>query len=222
MPKNRRRRNPQRDPDRMLARAAVTMLGMISTHVLQFRPPFDLTRTLAFVRGFSPMHGEQIVEGLRLTKAMALGGHAIGYRVEPFAFDASSVTVQLHAPPEVAPDVREAALARIASTLGADDDLEAFYAGASRDAAFAPLTVRYRGLRHVRFPSPFEAACWGVINQRTSQELARRWKEALTRRAGLRIVIDGEEHWAFPEPAAVARLELDELARLVPGEIGRA
>ena len=69
----------------------------------------------------------------------------------------------------------------------------------------------------MRFPSPFEAACWGVINQRTSLVTARRMKDALTRRAGPAITVDGVEHRAFPEPAAVARLDDAELARLLPG-----
>jgi DNA-3-methyladenine glycosylase II len=190
----------------------------MTSRVLTPTAPFDFDHTLAFVRGFSPMHGEQTVESDRLTKAFAIGGRAVGFRLASTGDrERPTLAVELFGREELPGPVRREALARIAAYLGAGDDLEAFYAVAAGDATFAPLTARYRGMRHVRFPSAFEAACWGVINQRIVQPLARRWKEALTRRAGSSVTIDGEEHWAFPEPAAVARLDREELARLVPG-----
>jgi DNA-3-methyladenine glycosylase II len=190
----------------------------MTSYVLTPVAPFDFAHTLAFVRGFSPMGGEQTVEGDRLTKALAIGGRAVGFRVTAGGNrERPAVAVELPGRGRLPEPFERETLARIGAYLGTDDDLEAFYAAAADDAAFAPLTTRYRGLHHVRFPSAFEAACWGVINQRIAQPLARRWKEALTRRAGVRVTIDGNEYWAFPEPAAVVRLDLEELARLVPG-----
>jgi DNA-3-methyladenine glycosylase II len=193
---------------------------MISTpvHVLTPRAPYDHAHTLAFIRGFSPMHGEQAVSGDELTKAISVGGRPLAFRLRPLGDrEVPRLEVELFSDAPLPEPLQQAALQRIGTYLGADDDLEAFYAAASRDPAFAPLTLAYRGLHHVRFPSAFEAACWGVINQRIAQALARRWKEALTRRAGACVRVDGEDHWCFPEPAAVARLDEEELARLVPG-----
>jgi DNA-3-methyladenine glycosylase II len=191
---------------------------MMTSHVLTPTAPYDFDHTLAFVRGFSPMHGEQTVDGGRLTKAIAIDGRAIGFRLASTGDrERPALAVELFGHEGLPGPIRREALARIAAYLGAVDDLEAFYAMSAGDVAFAPLTARYRGLHHVRFPSAFEAACWGVINQRIAQPLARRWKDALTRRAGASVTIDGEEHWAFPEPAAVARLDREELDRLVPG-----
>lgn len=190
----------------------------MTRHILTPRTPFDYRHTLAFIRGFSPMHGEQSIDGDELTKAVSLRGRAVAFRVRPRGDGAQPrLEVTLHTDEPLSDPLRRAALERIGGVLGLHDDLETFYAVAARDPAFAPLTARYRGLRHVRFPSPFEAACWGVINQRVAQAVARRWKEALTRRAGGCVRVDGEEHWCFPEPAAVARLDDEELARLVPG-----
>jgi DNA-3-methyladenine glycosylase II len=164
------------------------------------------------------MQGEQTVVGSELTKAVSIGGRPIAFRVRPLhGRDAPALEVSLFTDEPLPAPQRRAALDRVRAVLGLDDDLDAFYALAARDEAFALLTERYRGLRHVRFPSPFEAACWGVINQRVAQQVARRWKEGLTRRAGGCVRVDGEEHWCFPEPAAVARLDDEELARLVPG-----
>jgi DNA-3-methyladenine glycosylase II len=206
--------------------------GMLTTAALPAAAPFDFAHTLAFVSGFSPMAGEQTVSApspvpdARLTKALSLDGRAVVFRVRPAAASAAdgagdperpSLAVDLFSADALAPAGRRAALARIASYLGAGDDLDAFYAAAAPDRAFAPLTRKYRGLRHVRFPTPFEAACWGVINQRTQLSTARRMKDALTRRAGPSLTVDGVEYRAFPEPDAVARLDDAELAAMLPG-----
>jgi DNA-3-methyladenine glycosylase II len=116
---------------------------------------------------------------------------------------------------------RAAIVDRVVGSFGAHDDLSVFYEVATTDPAFEPLTRRYRGLRHVRFPSPFEAACWGAINQRINLPVARRMKDALVRRAGPSLVVDGVEHRAFPEAAAVVALGEPALDRLVPGRRGK-
>ncbi|HEY3819579.1 MAG TPA: hypothetical protein VGL81_20565 [Polyangiaceae bacterium] len=196
------------------------------TTALPIAAPFDFAHTLAFVSGFSPMAGEQLLSGAagpaaHLTKALALDGRAVVFRVRPESADVASerpsLDVDLFSHIELAPAARDAAVTRITSYLGASDDLDAFYAAVAPDRAFAPLTRKYRGLRHVRFPSPFEAACWGVIHQRTQLATARRMKDALTRRAGPSLVVGGVEHRAFPEPDAVAALDDGELAALLPG-----
>jgi DNA-3-methyladenine glycosylase II len=180
--------------------------------------PFDFHHTLGFVRGFSPMHGEQDVGTDHLTKALSIDGRAVVFRLRSRSKrDDAGLEVELFTSAPLPARMRDDVLGRIAAVLGAGDDLPAFYAAAANDGAFAPLVDRYRGLRHVRFPSAFEAACWGVINQRIQLHVARRMKAALTRRAGSRLVVDGVEHWAFPEPEAVAALGDAELARLVPG-----
>ncbi len=201
---------------------------MLTTAALPAAAPFDFAHTLAFVSGFSPMAGEQSLSApsagpsAHLTKALSLDGRAVVFRVrcassEAGDHDHPALAVDLISADPLAAGARSAALARVACYLGASDDLAAFYAAAAPDRAFAPLTHRYRGLRHVRFPTPFEAGCWGVINQRTQLSTARRMKDALTRRAGPSLAVDGVEYRAFPEPDAVARLDDAELAALLPG-----
>ena len=191
---------------------------MLTSVPLPAAAPFDFAHTLAFVSGFSPMSGEQTVGAAHLTKALSVDHRAVVFRVRPDGDrEDPSLAVDLFSADPLAPTTRSAALARIASYLGVADDLDAFYAAAAPDSAFAPLTRMYRGLRHVRFPSPFEAACWGVINQRAQLATARRMKDALTRRVGPSFTVDGVEYRAFPEPDAVARLDEAELAALLPG-----
>ena len=191
---------------------------MLTTARLPAAAPFDFAHSLAFVSGFSPMSGEQTVGAAHLTKALSVDHRAVVFRVRPDGDrEDPALAVDLFSVDPLAPTTRSAALARIASYLGATDDLDAFYATAAPDRAFAPLTRTYRGLRHVRFPRPFEAACWGVINQRAQLTTARRMKDALTRRAGPSFTVDGVEYRAFPEPDVVARLDEAELAALLPG-----
>lgn len=201
---------------------------MLTTLALPAAAPFDFAHTLAFVAGFSPMAGEQSLSAplagpsAHITKALSLDGRAVVFRVRGATSEAGdrehpALAVDLFSANPLAPGARTAALAHVASYLGASDDLAAFYAAAAPDRAFAPLTHRYRGLRHVRFPTPFEAACWGVIHQRTPLSSARRMKDALTRRAGPSLGVDGVDYRAFPEPDAVCRLDEAELAALLPG-----
>jgi len=181
-------------------------------------PPFDLSRSLAFLRGFGPMRDEQSATATTLTKAVSCAGHPVAFRVRQTGDrEHPTLDVDLFAERPLSQARSADALARVRSLLSADEDLAPFYERAAADPAIAPLVARYRGLHHVRFPSAFEAAVWGVINQRIGMTAARRMKDALVRRAGGRLEVDGAEYWTFPEPDAVASLGPEEIARLVPG-----
>lgn len=188
----------------------------------EIRPvaPFDLSLTLAFLQGFGPTQGEQGVGPHEVTKAFMVAGRPVAVRVRGGSRgdrERPVLAVELFA--DRALDGAEArdALSRIEALLTTYEALAPFYARAARDVAYAPLVPALRGLHHVRFPSAFEAACWGVVNQRIGLAAARRMKKALVRRAGASIVVDGVEHWAFPEPRSVLELGEQELARLAPG-----
>lgn len=188
---------------------------------LEIRPtaPFNLPLTLSFLRGFGPTRGEQDVGERHVAKAFLVRGRPVAVRVGDGGSRGGSPTLSAEVFSDRMLDEAEAreALARMAAMLTAHEDLAPFYARAGEDAEYAPLVSRFRGLHHVRFASAFEAACWGVINQRIGLQAARRMKEALVRRAGAAIVVGGAEHWAFPDPRAVLEVGEQELSRLVPG-----
>ncbi|HEX8793526.1 MAG TPA: hypothetical protein VF765_21435 [Polyangiaceae bacterium] len=187
---------------------------------LEIRPvgPFDLSLTLAFLSGFGPTRGEQDVGVNEVTKAFIVGGRAVAVRArglgEP---DGPRLSIQVFADRALDQTEAKEARSRIEDLLTTSQDLAPFYAQAAEDTAYAPLVPRFCGLHHVRFASAFEAACWGVINQRIGLTVARRMKDALVRRAGSSITVDGVEHWAFPEPRSVLEVGERELGRLVPG-----
>jgi DNA-3-methyladenine glycosylase II len=181
-------------------------------------PPFDLSSSLAFLQGFGPMRGEQSATSTTLTKAVCCAGQPVAFRVRQTGDREHPILeVDLFAEGPLGEGRCRDVLGRVRSLLSTDEDLAPFYARASADPAIAPLTARYRGLHHVRFPSAFEAACWGVINQRIGLAAARRMKDALVRRSGGRLEVEGVEYRTFPEPDAVVSLGPEEIARLVPG-----
>jgi DNA-3-methyladenine glycosylase II len=181
-------------------------------------PPFDLSLSLAFLRGFGPMVGEQIASSTTLTKALDLGGHAVAVRVRQKGDrERPTLDVDLFAERALGEGRWRQVLAGVRALLSTDEDLAPFHALAASDPPMAPLVTRLRGLHHVKFPSAFEAACWAVINQRIQLRAARAMKAALVRRAGSCAIVDAAEHWAFPGPEAVLRLGEDELAKLLPG-----
>jgi DNA-3-methyladenine glycosylase II len=185
----------------------------VAVHPVQ---PFDFSLSLAFVRGFSPMSGEQVVTWSSLTKAVSCAGRAFAFRVHQAGGDQ---VLDVEVLPEGATGEVEQGLVldRVREILSTEDDLGAFYAQASADRAMAPVVRRLRGLHQVKFPTAFEAACWGLLNQRIGLAAARTMKDRLVQRVGARVVVEGVEHRAFPEPAAVVALGHNELARLLPG-----
>ena len=168
---------------------------------IQARQPFSFGHSLAFTCGFSPMAGEQSIEGGRLRKAHEIGGRAIGVDVEAGAGGALAVT--LHADSEITARDQAAALDCVRFTLSLDDDLVPFHALAERDAAFAPVARAQHGHHQVKFPSAFEITV-GRSAQRTPMRLARSVKRAIVERFGASIALDGERHLAFPTAKRLA------------------
>jgi DNA-3-methyladenine glycosylase II len=166
-------------------------------------PGFELWRSLAFLRGFSPMMGEQAVGERTLTKALVLRGQTIVTEVRQ---EDASLGYRLSSDRAIDPIAEAEVASRLAFFLSADEDMARFHRLAAEDPWFGPLAARLSGLHHVKFPSPFEAACWGAVNQRCHLGQARAMKEALCRRFGGAAwsrSAGGAELLAFPEPAAL-------------------
>jgi len=97
-----------------------------------------------------------------------------------------------------------------------DDDLAEFHEIAADDPPMAARARDLHGMHHVRFPTPFEAACWAVLSQRTPIPMARRTKDAVTERFGDVAEMDGHRLPAFPEAedlAAAGEAAVEEVVR---------
>ena len=93
----------------------------------------------------------------------------------------------------------EAAEDRIRFFLSLDDDLEPFYALAAKDPAFRGVAEALYGYHPFKVLTPFESACWAVIQQRTPNTFAHETMRRLMA-AGGGLEWGGHTHRAFPEP----------------------
>ncbi|MCW3035901.1 MAG: alkA, partial [Actinobacteria bacterium] len=71
------------------------------------------------------------------------------------------------------------------------------------DKVIAGLQRRFPGLRPVLFSTPFEAACWAVLSQRTRMSQAAHLRSKLVAALGPKVMMDGHELTAFPAPEHV-------------------
>jgi DNA-3-methyladenine glycosylase II len=174
----------------------------VSDATLEPVPPFDFELSLRFAEGFRPGSGEQVVEGGRLWKAFRVLGSTVAARVESTGdVDRPGLIVTIDAP-DVA--ISGAAVRRVADYLSVEDDLAPFLAIVAGDPPMAERARDLHGLHHVRFPSPFEAACWSVLSQRQPIPMARRVKDAVTEQFGAVVEMDGHRLTAFPEAEDLA------------------
>lgn len=169
----------------------------MATHrfTLTAEGPFDLGATLRFV------------EDWPATSTLPSDGRALR-----FAYCAESdwlpigVTVTA-APDGVAVETTRAAGPRIrgevARILSLDVDGAGFAKVAEADPVLDDLRRRSPGLRPLCFWSPWEAACWAVIVQRSSMLAASRIKQRIAERYGAKVEVGGRTYTAFPPPVTL-------------------
>lgn len=85
-----------------------------------------------------------------------------------------------------------AAAEQVRRFLSLDVDARGWPAVAERDPVIAEVQARWPGLRPCGFHSPYEAAAWAVLTQRTGMTSARRMRDDLIARYGT--------GGAFPSP----------------------
>ena len=109
---------------------------------------------------------------------------------------------------------------QVERVLSLDVDGSGFEALAEDDEVLAGLMTLFRGLRPVLFPTPYEAACWSVLSQRTRMTQAAHVRARLVEAHGTTLRVGAATRHAFPAPQALLRVtELDgvgdeKLARL--------
>ena len=173
--------------------------------------PFSLAASTRFLEGFTPARyrGSPDSEVLRLVFSVEGTGETVGVAVrqEPDG----AVLADVDGP---APDPLPAQLARI---LSLDVDGSGYPHVWATDPVVAELSARFPGLRPVCFFSPYEAACWAVLAQRTSMVSAAAVKERIAQRHGQPRRVAGAELWAFPSAerlrAVVEDLPVPEVKR---------
>ncbi len=159
-------------------------------------PPFDFTRSLAFLGEFPPANHQQIIREGSLTKAVMIDGQSVVFRVTA---SAAGLDYTLFAAQPISAELQHAAADRIAFFLSLADDLRPFYALAQTDPPFAPVLERLYGYHQVKFLTPFENACWAILSQRIPVRVGLTLKARLSDQLGESLTVKGVTHTAFPD-----------------------
>jgi DNA-3-methyladenine glycosylase II len=169
----------------------------VSTFQLIPRGAFSLTASTRFLEGFAPARyrGGTIEPGdVRLRLAFPVEG----------SWRTAGVVVTQAADGTVHADVHGVELSRLreqlARILSLDVDASGLDAVRAGDAVVDELIRAYPGLRPVCFHSPYEAACWAVIGQRTRITQAAGIKERIAERYGEPRTLEGVRLPVFPAP----------------------
>jgi DNA-3-methyladenine glycosylase II len=92
---------------------------------------------------------------------------------------------------------------QVARILSVDHDGRPYAKLLDADPFLRAVAARRPGFRPPIFFSPYSAAGWLVLTQRSSQRQAAKIQEALAREAGDVIRIDGEPLASFPRPQSI-------------------
>lgn len=175
-------------------------MASASTETLQLtpQPPFEFSQSLAFIRGFTPCSGDHICADRTLTTGGYAGDCPFIVRVT----ETKTLSVEVQWITERGD--KEAVAEWLRRFLSLDDDLTGLYEAAETDPAFERVVDEMYGYHHVRFTTPFEAACWAALSQRTPMQVAKGLKQSLVEACGRTVQIDGQEVLLFPTPEMVA------------------
>ena len=169
--------------------------------ILTPQPPFDFRKSLGFIRKFTPTRAEQHIGEGTLTKALFVRGQLCGFDLKSIGtIDAPKLEYTVYAACPIDPSLEIAILDQIAFAYSLRDDLQPFYELGRRDEDFASVVEMLYGLHHVKFPTPFEGACWAVLSQRVPMAVGHQIKQALMEKYGERLTIGASPCWAFPDP----------------------
>jgi DNA-3-methyladenine glycosylase II len=160
---------------------------------------FDLGKSIAFVASF-PAAGADVADSERLRLAFTDdGGQAAAFEARQ---ENGSVVVDY-----VSSLPREAVEAHVARILSLDVDATGFDELGRRDPVVAALQTDFPGLRPVCFGTPFEAAAWALMTQRSSHRQAYAVKTRLSQELGEPLLLHGREMRPFPAPQRLADLD---------------
>ncbi|MDS0297853.1 DNA-3-methyladenine glycosylase 2 family protein [Halogeometricum sp. S1BR25-6] len=173
-------------------------LSADTTLALPAEPPFAFARSASVLDRAAPPAGGRYTP----RDALVTGGFA----PEPFVAHLSPDgpdAVRAHVDWLDGRGDGSAVAAHLDAFLSLSDDPTPLYDAAADDEAFAPVAAELRGYHHVRFPTPFEAACWAALSRRTTTPVAAARRDSLVRELGRVAVVDGETVSLFPTARTV-------------------
>lgn len=182
----------------------------------ELRPeaPFDLSPSLAVIEASPALRDVVATDTDSLSTVVFAGGQPTHVTVVSAGHvETPRLVCRLVSNHPLGEYARIAALSRVRSFLSLDDDLRFFYQLGREDAHFSSVIERLDGYHQVKFPTPFEAACWAALGGLASPSAAARLHARLVACLGPRVDPHVETPTAFPDPVRVLDAK--------PGDLGR-
>ena len=173
---------------------------MMEHHLtLDAKPPFSFAQTLSFIHTFYARPYERVpasvqVVGTTLRRVVSVQGKPVLFEVR----EAEGLELTLYAE-QLSDTLIGAATERVRFYLGLDDDLTQLYSRA--DPVFQGVVSELYGLHMLKVLTPFEAACWALVQQRTPNGFAHKTMARLAEHFGGKLTHGGVTYTAFPEAA---------------------
>ena len=100
---------------------------------------------------------------------------------------------------------------QVEKLLGTDQDLRPFYEFARDDPVMANLVETFYGMHQTLSLSVFETIAQAILGQQLSASVARVIRALMIETYGPRLTVEGETHYAFPRPRAIAEASVEDL-----------
>ncbi|MBD9478253.1 DNA-3-methyladenine glycosylase 2 [Pseudoxanthomonas sp. PXM02] len=175
---------------------------------LGYRPPYDLTAMLDFLRGRA-LPGVEAVDDRSYRRVVGTADAPGWLRVSAWGGDAHALRLELHG---AAPAGLLGIVQRLRRMFDLDADPHVIAQALGGDARLRPLLEARPGLRLPSGWDGFEIAVRAVIGQQVSVAAARTLTARLAQRHGtpLPVAFDGLTH-LFPTPDRLADVDLTEI-----------
>jgi len=165
---------------------------------LSATPPFSFGQTLHFIRAFYARDFERVpaheqVLGRTLRRVVSVRGLPVLFEAEEAAGGVQLTLYAEHLSDELVTTTTD----RVRFYLGLDDDLGPLYSRA--DPIFRGVVRDLHGYHMLKVLTPFEAACWALVQQRTPNGFAHKTMARLAEHFGGRLTHKGRTYTAFPE-----------------------
>lgn len=171
------------------------------TFTLKPEGSFALEQSKAFLMGFTPAEGSAAERDAKLALCFRLDQTFEPVGVLLGQGEDKVVTGAAFGGADVA-----AVEQQVARILALDHDATDWDALVRSEGTLFRLLQSFPGFRPVSFPSPYEAAAWGVLAQRVPMRHAANLKKKLSEQHGDRVDVEGTVMHCFPSPAKVLEL----------------
>lgn len=171
-------------------------------HLLEVQHPFRLDLALRYL-ATSPSTIAERVTPSTYGRAFWNGEHAAALRMSG---GPGGLRVQVSDGSSL-----DQALALVASVFSVHAPLPV---PPSSDPVMAERFQRYRGLRILTIPDPFEAIVWAILGQQINVAFAAKCKRALMDAYGDAVEVDGQRYQIFPRPERLVDVTAEEMRPL--------